>query len=157
MKPARTLITICLLLTAVTLLAQTPPSHRLMTVSIPFAFGVGDQTLPSGKYIVLTVTPERSIRVVSSDGSHSAVVNTLPNYAQAPSENSRLVFHKYGPEYFLVEVWTAGENVARNPLPGKRAMDITSSAATPETRSVWSGRSRVASQTAELLRPGTAH
>lgn len=74
-----------------------------MTVSIPFAFGVGDQTLPSGKYIVLTATPERSIRVVSSDGKHSAVVNTLPNYAQAASENSRLVFHKYGPEYFLVE------------------------------------------------------
>ena len=36
MKTARTLITICLLLTAATLIAQTTPSQRLMTVNVPF-------------------------------------------------------------------------------------------------------------------------
>ena len=61
MKSARTLITICLLLTAVTLFAQTTPSQRLMTVNIPFAFSAEDHSLPEGKYLVLTVTPERSL------------------------------------------------------------------------------------------------
>ncbi len=132
MKSARTLITICLLFTAATLIAQTE-SQRLMKVNVPFAFGVEDHSLPAGEYLVLTVNPERSIRIVSADGKHSAVVNTLPNYAKSPSENSRLVFHRYGDEYFLTQVWTGGQNVARNPLSSKRAMEIASSGERPRT------------------------
>ena len=136
MKSARTLVTICLLFTAATLLAQTTVSQRLMTVNVPFAFAVEDHSLPAGEYLVLTVTPERSIRITSIDGKHSAIVNTLPNYAQTPSANSRLVFRKYRDEYFLAQVWTGGQNVARNPISSKRAMEIASSGGTPETLSV---------------------
>lgn len=133
MKSPRTLITICLLFAAAALLAQTTPSRRLMTVNIPFAFSVEDHFLPAGKYLVLTVTPERSIRIAGIDGKHSAIVNTLPNYARTPSPNSRLVFHRYGNAYFLVQVWTVGQNVARNPLSSKKAMAIASSGGKPET------------------------
>ena len=136
MKSARTLITICLVFTAATLLAQTTVSQRLMTVNVPFAFAVEDHSLPAGEYFVLTVTPERSIRIISIDGKHSAIVNTLPNYSRVPSENSRLVFHRYGNEYYLVQVWTVGQNVARNPLSSKRAMEIASSGGMPETFTV---------------------
>ena len=135
MKTARTLITICLLLTAA-VFAQMTSSQQLMKVNIPFAFGVQDQSLPAGQYLVLTVTPERSIRLTSADGKHSAIVNTLPNYAKEPSANSRLVFHRYGNEYFLAQVWTAGQNVARNPLSSKKAMEIASSGGKPETLTV---------------------
>ena len=135
MKSARTLITICLLFTAATLFAQTE-SQRLMKVNIPFAFGVENHSLPSGEYLVFTVTPERSIRIVSADGKHSVIVNTLPNYSQSPSETSRLVFHKYGNDYFLAQVWTGGQNVARDPLSSKRAMEIASSGGKPETFTV---------------------
>ena len=136
MKSARTLITICLLLTAVTLVAQTTPSQRLMKVNIPFSFGVEGHSLPAGEYTIYTLTPERSVRIVSADGKHSAIVNTLPNYASSPSTNSRLVFHKYGNEYVLAQVWTAGQNVARNPLSSKRAMEIASSGGKPEMKVV---------------------
>jgi hypothetical protein len=136
MKSARTLITIVLLFTAATLFAQTTQSQRLMKVNVPFAFAVENHTLPAGEYLVLTVTPERSIRIASTDGKHSAVVNTLPNYAKSPSENSRLVFHRYGDEYFLAQIWTGGQNVARNPLSSKRAMEIASSGGAPETRTI---------------------
>ena len=132
MKSARTLITIYLLFTAATLFAQTE-SRLLMKVNVPFAFSVEDRSLPAGEYLVLTVTPERSIRITSTDGKHSAIVNTLPNYAAAPSAKSRLVFHRYGDEYFLTQVWTTGQNVARNPLSTKRAMEIASSGGTPQT------------------------
>ena len=136
MKSARTLITIALLFTAVGLFAQTTPSQRLMTVNIPFAFAVEDHSLPEGEYTIFTVTPERSIRIVSTDGKHSAVVNTLPNYASSPSENSRLVFHRYGDDYYLVQVWTVGQNLARNSLSSKRAMEIASSGGKPQTFTV---------------------
>jgi len=136
MKSARTLITTCLLLTAATLLAQTE-SQRLMKVNVPFTFGVENHSLPAGEYTVFTVTPERSIRIVSADGKHSAVINTLANYANEPSTKSSLVFHKYGDDYFLVQVWTAGQNVARNPLSSKKAMEIASSGGRPETFTVF--------------------
>jgi hypothetical protein len=136
MKSLRSQITICLLFTAATLFAQTTSSQRLMTVKIPFAFGVEDHSLPAGEYLVLTVTPERSIRIVSRDGKHSAIVNDLPNYTSEPSPNSRLVFHRYGNEYFLTQVWTAGQNVARNPLSSKKAMESASSGESPETFTV---------------------
>ena len=135
MKTGRTLITICLLLTAAGF-AQMRSSQQLMKVNIPFAFGVQDQSLPAGQYLVVTVTPERSIRIVSSDGKRSAIVNTLPNYAKEPSSNSRLVFHRYGNEYFLAEVWTAGQDVARNPLSSKKAMESASNGERPEAFTV---------------------
>jgi hypothetical protein len=135
MKNARTLISICLLLTAATLFAQTE-SQRLMKVNVPFAFGVEDHSLPAGEYFVYTVTPERSIRIASADGKHSAVINTLPNYANQPSVNSRLVFHKYGDQYFLAQVWTAYQNVSRNAMSSKRAMEIASSGALPQTTTI---------------------
>jgi len=135
MKSARTLITICLLFTSATLFAQTT-SQRLMKVDIPFAFSVEDHSLPAAEYLVFTVTPERSIRFISTDGKHSAIVNTLPNHASLPLENSRLVFHRYGNEYFLAQVWTAGQNVARNPLSSKRAMESASTGERPDTFTV---------------------
>ena len=121
--------------TAATLFAQTE-SQRLMKVNIPFAFSAENHSLPEGEYLVLTVTPERSIRIVSADGKHTAIVNTLPNYAKSPSESSRLVFHRYGNEYFLAQVWTAGQNVARNPLSSKRAMEIATGGVAPQTFTV---------------------
>ena len=137
MKSLRSQITICLLFTAaaITVSAQTT-NQRLMKVHIPFAFSVENHSLPEGEYTIFTVTPERSIRIVSSDGKHSAIVNTLPNYAKSPSENSRLVFHRYGDEYSLTQVWAAGQDVARNPLSTKRAMEIASSGGKPQTFTV---------------------
>jgi len=46
------------------------------------------------------------------------------------------VFHKYRDEYFLAQVWTGGQNVARTPISSKRAMEIASSGGTPETLTV---------------------
>ena len=120
---ARTLLIGCLLFSATSLLGQTTSSQRLMIIEVPFAFGVGDQSLPAGEYHVFTVTPERSIRITHANGKHSAIVHTMPHYASSPSENSRLVFHRYANRYFLTEVWTAGQDVARNPMLSKKAIE----------------------------------
>ena len=136
MKSARTLITICLLLTAAAMFAQTTPSQRLMKVNIPFAFSAGAVKLPAGQYLLYTISPDWGIRFATIDGKHNAFVNTLPNYPSRPSENSRLVFHRYGNEYFLAEVWTAGQDVARNPLSSKKAMESASNGEKPEAFTV---------------------
>ena len=141
MKSARTLVTICLLFTAATILAQVE-NRPLMKVNVPFAFTVDNQTLPAGQYFVTSVTPERSIRLTSADSKHSATVNDLPNYASGPALNSRLVFHKYGNEYFLAQVWTKGDNVARDPFISKRAMEIAQSGVHPDTQIIMAYAAR---------------
>jgi hypothetical protein len=135
MKSAGTMITICLLLTASTLFAQSE-SQRPMKVNVPFAFGVEDLSLPAGEYYIFTATRGRTIRIVSADGKYSAVIDTLLNHAQKPATKSRLVFHKYGIECFLAQVWTAGQNDSRNLLSGKRAMELASSGSRPQTMTV---------------------
>ena len=129
---ARNLITIVLVFTAASLFAQMSSNQQLMKVDIPFAFSVQDYSLPAGEYLVLTVTPERSICIESMDGKHSAIVHDLPNYTSEPSPNSRLVFRRYGDEYFLTQVWTVGQNVARNPLESKKATERASTGERPE-------------------------
>ena len=135
MKTARSLIMICLLLTATALFAQTE-NRTLMKINIPFLFSADNHTLPAGTYYVRTVTPERSIALVSTDGKHSLVVNDMPNYAGDPSSDSRLVFQKYGNEYFLTQVWTSGDNVARNLLISKRQYEIARGSSRPTSTTV---------------------
>jgi hypothetical protein len=120
---ARILLIGCLLFSAGSLLGQTTSSQRLMIINVPFSFGVGDQSLPAGQYHIFTVSPERSIRITHANGKHSAIVHTMPHYASSPSENNHLVFHRYADKYFLTEVWTAGQDVARNPMLSKRAIE----------------------------------
>ena len=141
MKSVRTLITICLLLTAATLFAQTE-NHQLLTVKIPVSFWIQDQFLPADEYNIFTVLPERAIRITSTDGRYSAVVNTLPNYASSPAENSRLIFHRYEDEYFLAQVWTLGQTVGRNPMLSKRAIERASSGSPLQTWTVLAEISR---------------
>ena len=135
MKSLRTLITICLLLTAATLFAQT--ENRLLVKSnIPFAFNVENKSLPAGEYLIYTVTPERSMRIVSADGKHAAVINTLPNRAGGPSEKSSLMFHRYGSEYFLAQVWIANENVVRTPVTSKKEVELARSGSSYERTTI---------------------
>ena len=136
MKSARTILTICLLFTAATVFAQTTPSHRLMKVNVPFAFSAGDAKLPAWQYLLYSINPDWGIRFATIDGKHNAFVNTLPNYPGKPSENSRLVFRRYGNEYFLEQVCTAGDELARSPLPSKKAMEIASRGERSETFTV---------------------
>jgi len=135
MKGAGTLLMICLLLTASTLFTESE-SQPPMKVNVQFAFGVEDLSLPAGEYYIFTAGPGRTMRIVSADGKYSAVVDTLLNHAEKPATKSRLVFHKYGNEYFLAHVWTAGQNESRNPLSGKRAMELASSGSRPQTMTV---------------------
>ena len=135
MKSLRTLITTCLLFTAVNLFAQIE-NRPLMTVNIPFSFSVDGHALPAGDYTVLAVTPVENMALVSADGKHSLIIRDLPNYANNPSATSRLVFNRYGNEYFLAQVWTAGQDVARNPFAGDREKEMARRGGHPDTEIV---------------------
>jgi hypothetical protein len=87
---------------------QTP-----IVVNVPFAFQAGDKMLPAGEYRIRRVlAADETIQLVrQSDGDASTMVTTLPvERRDAPSP--RMIFLRYGNEYFLAQIWT-GETQGR--------------------------------------------
>jgi len=114
---AITMLSFLLVLAAVSVNAQGR-SESSIAGNIPFDFAVGDTKLPAGNYtlrrIALTSSYDRLV-IKSADGrgdSHS--VMTMPNQTSEVQKQSRLVFNRYGDQYFLSQVWMAGSNTGRD-------------------------------------------
>jgi len=85
------------------------------TINIPFSFSVGHKTLPAGEY---TVEPNRrdsnSFWLIQSvKGSDSVLFTTNSVWTSVNQENTRLVFNNYDGQYFLSQIWNAGDNTGR--------------------------------------------
>jgi len=73
---------------------------------------------PAGEY---TVEPNREDSdnvwlVQGKEGHASALFTTNTVRASETQEEARLVFHNYGGQYFLSQIWTAGGNTGRELL-----------------------------------------
>lgn len=91
---------------------------------IPFDFIVGGTTLPSGEYTVSAITSNSDgLRISSRDGKSSAI--RLSNLAMDESKQriARIVFRRYGQQYFLAEVWT-GADYGRRLMQSKRERSL---------------------------------
>jgi hypothetical protein len=86
--------------------------------TIPFNFSVGQATLPAGTY---TLRTEKSSPIlVIKNASRSAVVVAM-SQPDSPDANgkSRLVFHKYGGQYFLSDVRTQHSSMNLHLVPSR--------------------------------------
>ncbi len=97
-----------LLVAASAAMGQTSPGD--VVVEVPFPFAVNGQTLPAGHYIV-TAVDDSHVRIFNANttglfvGTHSA--------SRTASDGSKLVFHRYGQNYFLSAVWVTGNTSGR--------------------------------------------
>jgi hypothetical protein len=76
--------------------------NQAIRANVPFAFTAGNKELPSGTY---TISPESSnvIKVQNMDQSIRLFLTTAPS-PDGLIKGSKLVFRKYGDQYFLSEV-----------------------------------------------------
>ncbi len=123
MKNARILITTALLLAAISVSVQAQ-ERQLLTATVPFAFTVENSNLPAGTYTVSTLPPYNMIKVQSVDGRKVAMIPAIPSPTSAESEQTKLVFHRIGNEYFLAQVWEQGSNLHRDLRSGKLAGEL---------------------------------
>jgi hypothetical protein len=86
--------------------------------NVPFSFSIDKGTLPAGQY---------EIRAIDAAGGHVLAINNgeakmgrmfLTNpVSRAASlaypENAKLVFKRYGDQYFLSQIWVPGSNTGR--------------------------------------------
>ncbi|HSE17403.1 MAG TPA: hypothetical protein VLB46_10135 [Pyrinomonadaceae bacterium] len=115
------------LLAVVTIIAVSAPAkaqsleYRL-TANIPFDFSIADKKLPAGKYVVSRAQQSAGdllVQIKSADGHETVSRLTIPVVTLNAMSKGSLVFHKYGDEYFLSEIWPAGGLTGRE-LPKSR-------------------------------------
>jgi hypothetical protein len=135
------LLSAMVFLTAVTS-AQGQSLANRIRANIPFDFSVADKTLPSGKYSIGRArrdSDDSILSIADVDGRSKAIRTSIPVETWPAKDKTTLVFHRYGDQYFLFQVWPAGEttgrqflkshseretqrNLAANSSPGKMAM-----------------------------------
>ena len=134
-----------ILLAIVVASAQGQTLSSRVRVNIPFDFSIGETRLPSGKYSVGRPRQNSDDVVISIEdrsGRSKALRTSMPVMANEITEKGKLVFHRYGDQYFLYQVWPAGasngrqfpksrseremqENLAANPSAGKTASKMS--------------------------------
>ena len=88
--------------------AQTNVSPTLRA-EIPFTFSEGEKSLPAGVYTVRILNPtsdRKTLQIRSENGRVSAMVQTV-GVNGALSDDAKLVFHRYGEQYFFAQAQMA--------------------------------------------------
>ena len=104
-----TLVAILILVLTVSAQAQTAGAQKVVA-NIPFAFNVGNTSLPAGKYTITVLNPssDRKILQIRSTKGSSATVQTTAETGNI-SDDAKLVFQRYGDRYFFAQVQMAGD------------------------------------------------
>jgi hypothetical protein len=92
-------------------------SHELVA-DIPFNFTVCREQLPAGKYRVRPISTANPtvLLVLSEDNRSVEVVCTRDVQGQKPATSGKLIFNRYGNQYFLSELWLQGDLTGRQLL-----------------------------------------
>ena len=94
-----------------------------VSAEIPFDFIVGDKTLPAGKYTVKDSNGGGALKILSRDGNSAAFRLSNQVTEKSHKRNARLVFHRYGQQYFLAQVWS-GDTYGKQLNPCKRERNL---------------------------------
>jgi hypothetical protein len=86
-------------------------------VNVPFAFHNGAQHLSAGLY---TIRMDYQRVAIIQGESRSGVALAEFDEDRQPSKTTKVVFNKYGDQYFLHEIWVEGETRHTYFLPSKR-------------------------------------
>jgi len=109
-------LTILSLISMFTLCAAVASANAQLSIpiraKIPFDFNVGDKKLPAGEYTFRRLSEfsdSKMMSVSSVDASSRMFQSTLGAQVLTPKNESTLVFHRYGDQYFLEQIWRDGE------------------------------------------------
>lgn len=101
MKPINT-IAMCVLASLVAV-GNTSAQDHAARATVPFGFFVGSTWVPAGTYTI--TSDSRSPNVVTiRNGDSKVSLISLGQTDAKPSPSNRLVFNKYGDQYFLREI-----------------------------------------------------
>lgn len=93
-----------------------------LKANVPFNFVAPAGTLPSGEYTLRSVGGIDNAISISGEGQKSSIFLATPCLSLKSSQGAgrtKLVFSRYGDQYFLSEIWMQGRTVGHK-LPKTR-------------------------------------
>lgn len=113
-----TIMNLVIGLTGMSAYAESPGSMR---ADIPFAFRIGEMTLPAGKYLI-KLPPASGLQsrlvIRSADGRTTCIALTLPGGARGNLTQPELSFTRIGGQYYLSQIFTPALGIGQKlPLP----------------------------------------
>ena len=136
------------LVVALAVTSVSAQSSHYFRVTIPFEFAISGKTLPPGEYIVKRVSSDEPgwLSISSINGRTGLSVLTHNVRAGTHQAESKLVFRRYGDQYFLSQVWEAGDSDGHELRKSRRESglerDMAKNAARPEMVAVSGQRPR---------------
>lgn len=98
------------LLAPVMFITHASAQDKELVVNIPFNFTACTEQMPAGKYKVIPVTSAnpRLLLVRGLDNRSAEIICAHDVQSAKPSTSGKLIFNRYGDQYFLSELWYAG-------------------------------------------------
>jgi hypothetical protein len=122
------LLTTVLLMAAGSAYAQLG-SKQVVRAKVPFDYKVGKVTMKAGDCSIRRAGTENALLIRGNGSSALALSGSVSGKA---ASETKLVFNKYGDQYFLAQVWVAGEEIGTQ-LPRTRTENELMSKASPDS------------------------
>jgi hypothetical protein len=113
-----------------------------LKVMVPFEFIAGNVQLPAGEYEVTSAGswggPTLLVRNVNSKGGSFVV--SFSCSSKKPAADAKLVFHRYGQQYFLAEVWNRNSSLGNQIRVNSRQTQLAGNQSGDEVVLIASGK-----------------
>jgi hypothetical protein len=142
------------LLTLVAATGSAQAQSRInYTANIPFAFTVGNTTLPPGLYTVTEIKTADGAGILQIKAKGQDGVFRLTDRVQINKARARtvLVFNQYGEQYFLAEMWRRGQSEGHLVRKSNRERAIENELARNDGSQNETARRASESQTVEII------
>ena len=92
------------------------------TADIPFAFHVGGEKFPAGEYTIRCLNPSSDVKVLQLRNTvgESSVMFHTNSIVGRMNRKSRLVFSRYGNQYYFSQAWLASESFGMQAVKSRR-------------------------------------
>jgi hypothetical protein len=80
------------------------PFDVKIRAEIPFDFMVGKKRLPKGEYLIESLNDAGTLTIRNAKKGKAVTFNTI-RHKPTDSPKSKLIFNRYGDQYFLARIW----------------------------------------------------
>lgn len=108
-----------LLLTTASAYAQTTN----VKADVPFKFVVAGRTMPKSEYTIRTLDGIDHALSIRGEGQKPSIF-LANSCVSLKSVQTKLVFNRYGDQYFLSEIWTEGNNAGYQLARSRRELEM---------------------------------
>jgi hypothetical protein len=105
-----TTMAVAMFMTTIAVASARAQNAPMVSVSIPFDFEVAGKTMKAGDYQVRLEGSRSTLKIENRDTLHIAFATISPLQRTDIQDESKLVFNRYGSQYFLSQVWIAGSS-----------------------------------------------